>query len=407
MMVIIRLMAKIGGPEAEDLLLRKIDFPDKRMVHQVLAGFGYKDYNAQGNQAQIIMNLIDEEMAKTIWNMAAITELPKDEAVYTDLREALKEEVTHNGEQVFMLLSLLYDAQSVSLVKENVQSETSEGIAFGIELLDMFISSELKPKLYPLIDDMPIQEKVRKLHDYFPREEFTPRQLINNILNRDSNQLSRWVKACAIHTLGFMEDYETNYGILAHIFNKDMLLKEVAAWVVYHRDKDRFDQVMERLPISDRQQLIDTIKDNKLYDGLDDGYFLLVEIVMFLKQTEVFKDINGSLLCELADNTVVLQLKPDDTVDLRPSENNSIYVVAIGEAEVLRDGVKQERLLTKAIYGELFTPEKKLEDDTIRVVTNSVIFRLNLNNFYMLMSSSHEFTNQLLKAVTNKEVENA
>ena len=102
--------------------------------------------------------------------MAALIELPKENR-YTNLRQAFKEEISHNYEQIFLLLSLIYDTESVSLVKENILSETSEGIAYGIELLDMFINSELKSKLFPLVDDISVHEKIKSFGTFLSKRE--------------------------------------------------------------------------------------------------------------------------------------------------------------------------------------------------------------------------------------------
>jgi hypothetical protein len=398
-MALLRVISKIGGEEAESLLLKKIDHPDKRIVYEMLNGFGYQDFNARGNQAQIISTLVEEEIGKAIWNMTALQELPKEEK-YRLLRQAIKEEIGHNYEQIFLLLSLLYDTESVSLVKENILSETSEGIAYGIELLDMFISSELKPKLFPLVDDISVNEKIRALDHFFPREHFEPLRLLNNILNRDYNQISRWVKACTLYLLAFQKPYEPNYTVVAHVFNNDPLLQEVAAWLLYHRKPAEFEKVISRVGKEEHEKLIDTISHNQLEDGLNDGYFLLVEIVMFLKEIKIFEKINGDQLCDLADNTEVLRMKVGSSIDLKDPENNAIYVVAMGTLEIKPESDLQTYLHRGDVYGDLFVPEKKLHGESLVAQEDSVVFQLNINNFYTLMSKSQEFTNQLFTAIT-------
>ncbi len=399
MVSIIRIMAKIGGEEAKKLLLKKLDHPDKRIVLEMLSGFGYSDFNASGNQIPVIMELIDDEINKTSWNLAAISELPK-EALYKDLRQAFKEELNKNYEQIFMLLSLVYDTQSITLVKENIMSETSDGIAYGIELLDMFIDKDLKPKLFPLADDISIAEKLNLLSNYYPREHFEPFQLLNNILNRDFNQLSRWVKACAMYNLAFQQNYETRYAVVGHLFNRDRLLQEVSAWLVYHRNPKKFKEIINRLPEMEKEDLLETISNNRLEDGLNDGYFLLVEIVMYLKTLEVFNKINGTQLCSLADNTKVLRLAKGEKIDLTQAENNAIYVVAEGQVKLKKPDENTVSLGKGSIYGELFIPEKSLSAEEFEAEEPSVIFQLNINNFYTLMSQSRDFTNQIFNAIT-------
>ena len=397
MLAIVRIMGKIGGEEAEKLLLKKIDYPDKRIVYQMLEGFGYTDFNAKGNHVQIIQLLIDQEIGKTVWNLAAISETPKEKN-FEWLRQAIKEEIRYNYDQVFMLLSLLYDAESVNLVKENILSESAEGVAYGMELLDMFLDPELKPKLFPLIDDISINEKINRLSFYYPRDKFEPLGLLNNMLNRDFNQLSRWVKACALYCLAFEKDFHTNYAVLSHIFNKDRLLKEVATWLVYHRDPEKFEQVIDRVNEEERDQLVETVANNSMTDGLSDGYYLLVEIVMFLKGIEVFQNISGIQLCELADNTQVIQLKEGEHIQIDNQENNAIYVVAEGKLQLT--GIEEKTLKERDFIGELFQAEKQAFHSKLYAQEQSTVFKMNINNFYTQMSKSRGFTNEFFTAIT-------
>src|SRR5690606_16688916 len=206
MLRIVQIMGRIGGDYALKLLLRKAEYTDKRIVRPILYSLRYKNYQAKGKEALEVNNLLDIEISKTIWNLAALNELP-DEKAFRYLREALKEEVTANYDLITLLLSLRYDPQSVKMVKDNISSGDPDNIAFALELMDMFIDAGLKPRLFPLFDDTPLEEKLRNLQLYYPRESYTPVQVINYILNRDYNLTNRWTKACAIHATVFMPEF--------------------------------------------------------------------------------------------------------------------------------------------------------------------------------------------------------
>jgi hypothetical protein len=68
-----------------------------------------------------------------------------------------------------MLLAMLYDTRSIQLVKENIDSGTSEGITYAVELLDVFLSDQLKQRVIPVLDDLTDNERINKLDYYFPR----------------------------------------------------------------------------------------------------------------------------------------------------------------------------------------------------------------------------------------------
>jgi ATP:ADP antiporter, AAA family len=76
-----------------------------------------------------------------------------------------------NNDQITMLLSILYDPDSIQLVRENIESGDPNGIAYAIELMDLFIDPDLKPKLFPLYDDIPDSEETGVIADLFPTRE--------------------------------------------------------------------------------------------------------------------------------------------------------------------------------------------------------------------------------------------
>ena len=315
MLRIVQIMGQIGGDQALQLLWRKADYPDKRIVKQILYSLRYINYRAQGREIRNVMELLDTEISKTIWNLAALEELPKIPELRF-LREALHEEVAQNYDQITMLLSILYDPQSVELVRANIETGDPDNIAFAMELLDLFLDQELKPKLLPLLDDTPTQEKLHLLQLHYPRESYTPIQVINYLLNRDFNLNNRWTKVCAVHASAYMSDFRISRGLVAQVFNSDRLLQETAAWVVYNKDKKTFAEIRERLPQRDKRFLDSSIENNQLLDGLDDGFFLEIEMVMFIKQLPMFTGIHGSLICDLADKITPVELSTGEKIKL-------------------------------------------------------------------------------------------
>jgi HEAT repeat protein len=399
MLRIVQIMGKIGGPKAIELLWKKADYPDKRIVKQILYSLRYINYRAEGREARDVVNLLELEMSKTIWNLAALHELPDTEEFFF-LREALKEEVTDNYDQINMLLSILYDPQSVQLVRENIESGDPDNIAFAMELLDLFLDPELKPKLLPLLDESSTPEKLRLLQIYFPRESYNPIQVINYILNRDYNLNNRWTKVCAIHAAAFIPDFRVSRGLVAQMFNSDKLLQETAAWVIYHKNKKEYAAIAERLPVKDKRFLDSSIENNQLLDGLNDGFFLFIEMVMFIKQSPSFRNINGLLLSDLADKIVPLDLNLGQQLKFNSDEYTPVFIVAHGEVKLFTEQNAYVSLKKGDVYGELFQdgPVKKIT--MLEATERAVVFKINLMDFYFVMANHHELVQGLIKNVT-------
>jgi AAA family ATP:ADP antiporter len=402
MLRIVQIMGRIGGDQALDLLWKKADYPDKRIVKQILYSLRYINYRASGRQAREVTDLLETELGKTLWNLAALNELPETEE-FLLLRGALREEIRGNFDHVTMLLSILYDPEAVQLVRENIESGDPNGIAYALELMDLFVEQDLKPKLFPLFDDIPVDQKLEQLQVFFPRENYNPIQVINYILNRDFNMNNRWTKVCAVYASAYIKDFRVSRGLIAQLFNQDKLLQETAAWVIFNKDKTFYRVVSERLPNRDKKFLDSAIENNQLLDGLDDGFFLGIEMVLFLKQLPEFKNINGVLLADLFDKISPLDLTQGEkiTFDHR-DQNTPIFIVAHGEVK-LKDGDNVVTVLKKGnVYGDIFQNGQSLLVTGVEANERSIVFKINLADFYFVMANHHELVEGLIKNITQR-----
>ena len=403
MLKIVQIVGRIGGDKAIELLWNKIEYPDKRIVRQILLSFRYFNYHAREKEVVNMTNLLENEISKTIWNLAALTEIPDDVKYFNYLREAIREEVKSNFDTIYIILAIMYDPQSVQLVRENVESGTTDGIAFAIELLDLFLDQELKPKLFPLLDDIPVTEKVRQLQIHFPRENYTLIQTLNYLLNKNYNQTNRWTKACTIHCLAYLSEFRISRGLIAQLFNSDELLQEAAAWVIYHKDKQTFNRVADRLKPEIRRFLEDSIEKNRLQEGLKDGFFLRLEMVMFLKTISIFKDIKGVLLCDLVDKMKNINLIAGGSLPISgiTDDEEQIFIVADGEVLIKDQNVDIMRLKTGEVFGSIFNMEN-LKATTVEAFGNSVVFYLSVFDFYNVMANHHELAQGFINNI-NKQ----
>ena len=352
-----------------------------------------------------VKDLLDTEMSKTLWNLAALDELPEDEQHFEFLREALKEEIRDNYDHLTLLLSLLYDSESVQLVKENIETGTPDSISYALELLDLFVDQDLKPKLIPLLDDSKLLDKLEKLQTYFPRESYNPVQVINYILNRDFNYNNRWTKLCAVHASAYIKDFRVSRGLISQMFNQDKLLQETSAWVIYNKDKSIYPVISERLPLKDKKFLDSAIESNQLLDGLDDGFFLGFEMVLFIKQLPVFKGISGNLISGLADKIIPVTLNPRDKLVLNEGEDNQpILIVAHGTAKI-KNGTEEIGTLKQSdVFGDLFQEGSSRKITEIEAIERTVIFKINLVDFYFVLANHHDLVQGLIKNVSRKLV---
>lgn len=399
---IVQIIGRIGGQEAFKLLWKKIDFPDRKIVKQILKTFRSYDYRASEEEFGTIKDILEDEIGKAIWNMAAIAEIPKDDK-NKYLIEALEEEIDSNYDHIYMLLSLLYEPRSIQLIKENIETGTADGIALGIELLDIFLHPDIKTKLFPLLDDISVADKVRKLQLFFPRENYSHFEVINYIINRDFNQINRWTKALAIKSIENLKDFKVSRGLIAQLFNPDPLLMETAAWIIYKKDKRTYQRVSQRLDENDKRRLDEKLFGALFFESEQSDFPLQIDKVLFLKEIDVFSEITGILLSQIVDKFKTYKLKDDQTLEVYDEYGDKpIFIVGKGEVTLHHDDVPIRTLKTKDVFGDIFSMDEEEKITSLTVRGETIIFQLGLNDFFDVMANQHELAQGFINNVSKK-----
>ena len=151
---IVQVYGKSRGERAMELLWNKIDYPNKKIVTEVLLALSRCEFTALPAQASQLKHAIETDIESIIENFRAIHTLSEGhKRLYDKLVLALKEEAELYYNHIYMLLSMIYDRKSIYLVKENIESGTNEGISYALEMLDVFLSEEHKQKIIPLLEE--------------------------------------------------------------------------------------------------------------------------------------------------------------------------------------------------------------------------------------------------------------
>ncbi len=305
---IIRIYGLIGNEEAIKFILSKLTHHNHYVMVEAVKSLRLCGYQAGESDIALFQQVIEKVIDVTAWNIAAIISVVEN-VVGTDLSAALEEELLANNNLLFDLLSLLYEPQSVYHIRENLDLGTSESVSFALELLDMIIPEELKPKLFPLLDDISREEKIKQLQDFYPVAKMDSDELLLSIINRDYNKLNNWTKACALMSMRLLKMQEIPDDLVAQLFNPDPLLREVAVLTVKEIDPGKFSEYAVRLPRDYKTQLSRVVD----YDN-EDIYQLLEKKILFLKKTKQFAAKEGVQVCRFARKIKSSFIKKDGII---------------------------------------------------------------------------------------------
>ncbi|PLX01421.1 MAG: hypothetical protein C0594_13215 [Marinilabiliales bacterium] len=386
---IINVLGKIGGDKAIKYLLNKLNHHNRYVVIATLKALEKNSYKPDEATSHELIQLLETNIRIAGWNLSALDSI-HDSECNTYLKEAIETELKDSYDVVYLILGTIYEKQTIKYIRETIESETSEGVSYAIELLDLFLAEELKPVLFPLFEEISIGEKVKKLQDHFPLPKHSWEELLEALINRDSNYISRWTRACALFSLSEVEDLKIENYIVAHLFNTDKLFKELSYWIIFTKDRIAYKQYSERLDITEKVYL-----DRVMEQMKKDKNVLLINKILYLKNMNEFNNIRGDLLTNLAENLELVHF--DENQELMDSEdyrNSALYLILSGGAVAYSDDIKVCEFTSNSIVDDFFI--NKTDHYKITATSKTVAFKLNKSDRDQIIYENQQMAERFL-----------
>lgn len=407
---IIQIFGKIGGRKAAELLWKKIDFPEKAIVSELLFSLSYIGFEAKGFEAARIRLEIEQNISDVAWNIKTLAEIPqKKDSIDIMLVNAFKEENKKNIDNIFMLLSMSYDAQSIKLVQDNINLGTTDSVSFGLEMLGIVMDENMQPKLVAVLDDVTDEQKLKKLEEFYPPENFKSYyDLLLQIVNRDYNQINKWTKALALFKLTYMEGIEVTDDLIANLFNPDLFMRQTAGAVIYKLDKKTYHYHTRRLKPSLKKEL-DIVILPPVFKSEEEQFhqkLLLVERVIFLKQIKKFENIPGEILIQIAGSFSEIKVdKGVSIIEKGDSGNSAFYIVVNGGLKVHDGDDIISRIEEKEIVGHKNIIGIDINEYSVTAAEKSILLVINKDELYNKVSRHIEMLDGILAIVNEEEKE--
>ena len=388
MLRVVQVIGRIGGQRARDILWNKIEYPNKVVVSQVLLSLGECGFKAGVSQMTRIKYAIEADIADIRWNLSAIQEVG-EEGFNQQIANSLRLEIQSDIEHIYMLLAMLYDTRSIQLVKENIDSRTTEGIAYAVELLDVFLADQLKQRVIPILDDITDSERIAKLDVFFPRVKLDSKLVLKFLISRDFTQSNRWTKACVLYQIGVTKMADFKLDLIAQMFNPDTLIREVAAWALSQINEREYQQNVNRLPEAQRRELNDVIIARQRLSKF--------EKVLFFQEIELLAGIPGITLSHLAEISEEVKLKEGENLILDDKVNNDFYVQVSGTVDFYEKGVYVAEFSRGQFIGEMLAKPNFINTNLIIAKSDTQILKFNKDKFYELLADNVKLADKVLE----------
>lgn len=390
---IIKTLGRIGGQRARDLLWNKIDYPDKTIVSQVLLSLGESGFKAGISQITRIKYAIESDIADITWNLNAMQEISNAGEAKL-IRLALEREIQNDVQHIYMLLAMLYDTRSIQLVKENIESGTTEGTTYAIELLDVFLSEQLKQRVIPVLDDLSVVDKIKKLEVFYPRVRLDEKLALKFMINRDFTQSNRWTKAVVLHQIGTLKYKEFKMDLIAQLFNQDQLVREVAAWSLHEIDVESYHENTARLGVDFKREM-----DEVIMDRMAKTHQLLYDKVMFYRSIEFFEGLPGLILSFLADISIETKLERRESITIDERVNNDFHIVFSGQVDLYQKGEKVGEFKRGQFIGEMLAAPGFANTNRVVAIEPTILLRIDKDQFYELLSDNVRLADRVLEYI--------
>jgi hypothetical protein len=390
MLRVVQVIGRIGGQRAREILWGKIDYPNKIIVSQVLLSLGECGFKAGISQITRIKYAIESDIADISWNLSAVQEIGT-EGFADPIKAALQWEIQNDIDHIYMLLTMLYDTRSIQLVKENIDSGTPEGITYAIELLDVFLSEQLKQRVIPILDDLSDTERIYQLTELYPRIKLDDKLVLKFLINRDFAQSNRWTKACVLHQIGLLRITDFKLDLIAQLFNPDRLIREVSALALHQHSVYDYEENTRRLSEGLKKEL-----DTLIIQGRKMTRF---KIVLFYQKLNFFENVPGLTLSQLADISEEIRMREKDTLTLDEKLNNHFYVIVSGVVDFFQRGKKVSVFTAEQFIGEMLAAPSFVNTNIIIAQSDTVILRFNKDQFYELLSDNVNLADKVLEFI--------
>lgn len=192
-------IGQIGTPEAIDLLVTRLTTSwgatRKKLLQVLLKLPQEKGIDAVADQLgrSGIETLITQELQFLAQIYAARLDLATAETNL--LQRALRDSEDDAIERLFLLMQFLYDAAKIRAAAFNLQSESREDRARGLEILDNTLDISKKQILLNVLDAVAEAEKLHYLAEIVSYRPMQPSQRLRYLIEL-RHFLSDWVIAC-------------------------------------------------------------------------------------------------------------------------------------------------------------------------------------------------------------------
>jgi hypothetical protein len=382
---IARVCGHIDAPESRELLAELVELPN--LFWRAAALKALRNFDPLTADSSRFQAILDEE-----WQLAQrlFRSLAGDPNVY--LATCLEYELTLLQQRVFGLLMQLYDPQPIADAQRGVANATRDRKANALEMLDNLIPQPVYRSLQTLVDDLPVDEKLRLLAKLLaPVPDSEPIEVY--IIRQGEAYFSDWTISVALHQIKASEGILTY--IYPHLNSSNLLIHESAISALQQLATNEADS---------QQKLVASLNghDYMSIKHSQTAQISAVDRVIALKRTALFADTPENVLSSVAQIMNEVTFHEGQEIFAKGETGTSLFIIYDGEVGIF-DGSEQLAKFTKGgFFGELALLDAEPRSATAIAHSDTLTFRIDHDDFYDLMEERGEVLQNIIRALCQR-----
>ncbi|MBI3490817.1 MAG: HEAT repeat domain-containing protein [Acidobacteria bacterium] len=231
-------LARIPSPASMDLLVERLTDPDGFLRYKAVAALETLKRERPDLKCDHapIESLVAKEAMRSCMYLSLQANLRRADPEFAArlLSSALQEKLDRGRDRIHRLLGLLYGWKDVAAARWALEHGDGRAKASAAEFLDNLLKGDLRKRVMPVVEDLPVDERVRKANVLIksrPRDlEETVAQLVHDDDQVVSAAAIHYVEARQIDALGGDLEHA-----LAHRDARDWSVFEAASWALASR----------------------------------------------------------------------------------------------------------------------------------------------------------------------------
>ena len=273
---ILRLLGKTGSKESVAFLFSRLGSTSRQLKEVALKCLIDCGFKPSEEDKVFLHQLTAEVIGIITWTLSVKICLKRNDDNL--LLEEVNKEITRWKIFLFNILSITYNSDIITKIRERLGSETIESVNYAHEMISIVIDDSIKPKLISLLDAIPDEDKLKNLFRYYPGEIPGYKTLPEDIINCDYNSVSLWTKAYTLRCISRIESDEMAESVIALLFSPEGIIQEESANLIARSGHELYRSASARVPYATKKRI------DKIINGPVEKNELLFEKVEFLSK---------------------------------------------------------------------------------------------------------------------------